>query len=94
MITIKGIKITIELHYKTKVYSVIAGLYQLFLGLIWTSGIIVPHQSMKLKECGKIINKALSEDYMKIIEKPDISSDEIRKRIEQTIGDAPRDIYA
>lgn len=38
--------------------------------------------------------QALSEGYVKIVEKTHLFSEEIRERIEQMIGKAPRDIYA
>jgi len=94
VITIKGIKFTKEWYYRAHIHLPIARLYQLLLRLIWMRGIIVLHHPLRLTKWGKIMNQALSEGYVKIVEKTHLSSEGIRERIKQMIGDAPRDIYA
>jgi len=55
---------------------------------------MVLHHPLRSTKWGNIMNQALSEGYVKIVEKTHLSSEEIRERIEQVIGKAPRDIYA
>ena len=89
----KGIQFAHEWYYRAYIPPQVVGLYQLLLRLIWVRGIMVLHHSLRLTKWGEIMNRALSEGYIKIVEKPRLSSEEIRDRIEQMIGKAPREIY-
>ena len=93
MVTIKGIKFAHEWYFKAYIPPHVVGLYQLILRLIWMRGIIVLHHSLKSTQWGEIMNQALSEGYVKIVENSYIFSEKIRDIIEQMIGKAPREIY-
>jgi hypothetical protein len=93
VVTLKGIKFVYKWYYRDYIPPHIVGPYQLILRLIWMRGIMALYHSLKSTKWGKIINQALSQGYVKIVEKPHLSSKEIRDRIEQMIGKAPREIY-
>ncbi len=94
VITLKRIKFTKEWYYRFHIHPPIARLYQLLLRFIWLRGIMVLHHPLRSTKWGKNMNPTLSKGYVKIVEKTHLSSEEIRERIEQMIGKAPRDIYA
>ena len=90
----KGFEFAEKWYHAECVPSHIAGLYRLLLKLIWMEDIMAVSYAQRLGYSMTVVNKALSEGYVKIAERPIGLSEAVRDRIVRMIGEAPREIYA
>lgn len=94
VMTMKGVEFAEEWYNAGHIPPQIARLYLLLLKLIWMKGVMAVSHIQRLGYSSRTVNKAISEGYVEIMEKPIEPLEDVRKRIENMMGEAPGEIYA
>jgi hypothetical protein len=90
----KGFSFAERLYYSEYIPTNIVKIYLLLLKLIWMNGVADINYVWRRGYNNKIINRAVSEGYIEIVEKPIQISKHIHSKIEKIVGEAPEEIYA
>lgn len=69
-ITMKGFGFMERWYHAEHIPTHIVRLYQLLLKLIWMKGIMVVSYAQRLSYDSKVVNQALSKEYVEIVERP------------------------
>ena len=94
MITVKGVQFVEKWYQAESIPADLAKLYQLTLKLTWMRGVMPFNLATRIYYGKKPIELAKSRGYVKITRRYNRLSEDVKMRIREIIGEAPRQIYA
>ena len=90
----KGLRFAEKWYHVEHVPSHIARLYQLLLKLIRVRGVMAVNLAKRMGYGEKVIDQALSTSCVEIMGRPTRLPENVRDKIMEMIGEAPREFYA